>query len=284
MRKKEPLTWIPLYIDKWLYGSTREELEADECSVWIDLLALAGKDDGFIRANEGFPYSEARLAGLLGRPEELVHRTIEKCIKTFTANPDERPKLTRLPDGTLYVTNWAEYQLSDRHARRFSREASAQAAAMAGKADTMAGKPDARVEESRVEKNREEERVAGSAPAGPALKDRIPEIFKLWNDYAKCAGLPGLRSIDKGSSRERVLLARIREGISFEKILEAIDAQPFLRGDNERGWLVTFDWILKPANLAKLLEGAYVKDRRGDAARRAPDDPRTGAASNFKKR
>jgi len=111
------MLWIPLYVDKWLYGSTREELQADEQAIWSDFLCLGAKDEGFIRANVGFPYSDARLAGILGRAEELIHRTIEKCLKTWSKDPDEKPKLTRMPDGTLYITNWAEYQFSDRYAR-----------------------------------------------------------------------------------------------------------------------------------------------------------------------
>lgn len=117
MKRKETMLWIPLYVDKWLYGSTREELQADEQAIWSDFLCLGAKDEGFIRANAGFAYSEARLAGILGRAEELIHRTIEKCLKTWSKDPDEKPKLTRMPDGTLYITNWAEYQFSDRYAR-----------------------------------------------------------------------------------------------------------------------------------------------------------------------
>lgn len=111
MKDKKPLDWIPLYIDKHLFGSTRIELEPDERSVWIDLLALAGKDSGHIRANEGVPYLTSQLAGLLVIPEELLIRTIEKCIK--------HNKLKKLEDGTIYVSSWNEYSLSPRHKRRF---------------------------------------------------------------------------------------------------------------------------------------------------------------------
>jgi hypothetical protein len=117
MKRKETMLWIPLYVDKYLFGSTRDELLADEQAIWTDFLCLGAKDEGFIRANVGFPYSEARIAGILGRAEELVHRTIEKCLKTWTSDPDEKPKLTRMPDGTLYITNWPEYQFSDRYVR-----------------------------------------------------------------------------------------------------------------------------------------------------------------------
>jgi len=114
MEKKETKLWIPLYIDKWLFGSTRIELSPEERSVWIDLLALAAKDDGHIRANEGIPYPLDQLAGLLRIPEALLKRTITKCIR--------RKKLIRLKDRTLYILNWDKYQFSDRHKRRIDSD------------------------------------------------------------------------------------------------------------------------------------------------------------------
>jgi len=113
MKDKKPLDWIPLYIDKHLFGSTRLEFEPDERSVWTDLLALAGKDKGFIRANEGCPYQPAQLAGMLVIPLELYERTIAKC------SSKEIGKIEILPDGTMYLPSWPEYKLSDRHKRRF---------------------------------------------------------------------------------------------------------------------------------------------------------------------
>lgn len=108
-------------VDSWLFGSTRLELAADECAVWIDFLALGAKDNGFIRANVGFPYPIQSLAGLLGRDVELVERTIGKCLKTHTIDPEEQPKLTQLEDGTLYITNWENFQFSERWVRKLNK-------------------------------------------------------------------------------------------------------------------------------------------------------------------
>lgn len=111
MKDKKPLDWIPIYIDKHLFGSTRVELEPDERSVWFDLLILSGKDSGFVRANEGVPYLPKQLAGMFLVSEELLKRTIEKCIKYG--------KVKILNDGTIYLPSWENYRLSLRHKRRF---------------------------------------------------------------------------------------------------------------------------------------------------------------------
>ena len=61
MKKRKVDPWFPFWVDKWLFGSTRIELEPDERGVFVDLLSLSKKDSGYIRANEGVPYLESQL-------------------------------------------------------------------------------------------------------------------------------------------------------------------------------------------------------------------------------
>jgi hypothetical protein len=104
MKNRESDQWYPFFIDKYIFGSTRLELSPDERSVWIDLLTLSKKDNGFVRANEGVPYLKTQLCGLLVIPEELFDRTLAKCI--------DKKKIEQLPDGTLYVKSTEKYKLS----------------------------------------------------------------------------------------------------------------------------------------------------------------------------
>lgn len=87
----------------------RLEFGPAERALWIDLLSLAGKDDGYIRANEDTPYPAKQLAGMLVYEEDFVAQTIEDFI--------EKGKLSRLKNGVLHVTNWEKYRLSDGHKR-----------------------------------------------------------------------------------------------------------------------------------------------------------------------
>ena len=139
--------WLPLWVDKWLFGSTRIELTPEERSVWIDLLALGSKDDGYIRANEGCPYGLEQLAGMLVIPKELLERTIQKCLDPKIA------KLAKNSDGTLKINNWEKYELSDRHKRRIMSE----------NPDAMSENPDPREEKRREEKiKKREEKITFS--------------------------------------------------------------------------------------------------------------------------
>lgn len=109
MKRGRTFSWIPLWVDKWLWGSTRHELAHDERAVFIDLLALASKDDGYIRANPITPYPLDQLAGMLCAPRELLERTISSS-KRFG-------KIVEPSDGVFRIASWQDYQLSDRRKR-----------------------------------------------------------------------------------------------------------------------------------------------------------------------
>ncbi len=81
------------------------------------------------------------------------------------------------------------------------------------------------------------------------------EIVDAWN----ALGLNPIRSIKDGTTRLSLLNARLK-GYGEEAILEAIEEvgqSEFLQGANKRGWTITFDWLLKPNNFQKVLEGQY---------------------------
>jgi len=96
--------------EKWIFGAIRIECTVEERAIWVDLLSLASKDNGFIRANEEIPYPLEQLAGMLRIPEDIFIKAIEKFINLKDKNG--KGKLTRMKDGTLYVTTWEDYQFS----------------------------------------------------------------------------------------------------------------------------------------------------------------------------
>jgi len=111
---KKPLAWFPLYVDNWLLGSTRLEMTHEQRALWLDLLALSAKDQGYIRANEDVPYPVEQLAGFLMAPVGVLAATIEVCL--------DKGKLERLPNGTLHVTSWDRYKLTRQYRGRLERE------------------------------------------------------------------------------------------------------------------------------------------------------------------
>lgn len=51
----------------------------------------------------------------------------------------------------------------------------------------------------------------------------------------------------------------------------------FLNGKNNTGWTASIDWLLKPANFVKVLEGNYVNK----VAPTKANDPRASLAEGY---
>lgn len=43
----------------------------------------------------------------------------------------------------------------------------------------------------------------------------------------------------------------------LEAAFKKVQKSSFLKGDNERGWKASFDWVMKVDNLIKVIEGNY---------------------------
>lgn len=133
MKKRTPDNfWFPWWPDKWIFGSVRIECTPAERGIWVDLLSLASKDDGHIRANEDTPYPLQQLAGMLLIPEKDLEDAINKFV--------EKGKLTKNKNGTLYITKWDKYQFSDRHKRRVKERMSAKKDIESDKKDAILNK------------------------------------------------------------------------------------------------------------------------------------------------
>lgn len=99
--------WIKLWIDECLTGTVREDLTAEERSVWYDFLLVAGRNrpPGCISANENTPISPKRLASILNIAESLVRR----CIVKF----EKSGRIRIRPNRVIYICNWGKYQYTD---------------------------------------------------------------------------------------------------------------------------------------------------------------------------
>lgn len=89
-------------------------------------------------------------------------------------------------------------------------------------------------------------------------KEQLKEIVNQWNSL----NLQRVMSINQGTNRYKMIHTRIKE-YGFETVLQAIDNirnSSFLRGQNKKNWIISFDWFIKPNNFIKVLEGNY-KDK-----------------------
>ena len=81
-------------------------------------------------------------------------------------------------------------------------------------------------------------------------------ILDLFNNI--CTSFPKLRLID--GKRKEAVQARWKTYGSldvFKELFERAEASRFLKGENDSNWKADFDWMMRPTNMAKILEGKY---------------------------
>lgn len=93
----------------------------------------------------------------------------------------------------------------------------------------------------------------------------VRRVIEEWKKLQE-VGINPIRDIKPSSKRYQLLKGRIRE-YGIDEVLNAINNvrnSDFLRGENNRGWMITFDWFVKPNNFTKVLEGNYNVIKGGD--------------------
>lgn len=94
----------------------------------------------------------------------------------------------------------------------------------------------------------------------PASENQVlkPEhVIEAWNDLASRCGLAKVKSVT--AARRRAIDCRIREHSidDWTEAIAAIERNPWLHGQNDRGWRADFDFLLQPKSFTKLIEGGY---------------------------
>lgn len=78
----------------------------------------------------------------------------------------------------------------------------------------------------------------------------------MYNDT--CVSYPRLTKLS--DSRKKSIRARLKQYSidDFKRLFQMAEDSSFLKGHNGRNWSATFDWLIKDANMAKVLDGNYV--------------------------
>lgn len=103
-----------------------------------------------------------------------------------------------------------------------------------------------------------------------AVHSDIQKAVKAWN----ALGLGQVTKISAGSDRYKLLQARLKE-YGFDGWLHAIDEirhSKWLQGNGNKGWVITFDWLIKPNNFPKVHDGNY-RDNSASEQPATSDDP-----------
>ncbi|MGV8168146.1 MAG: phage replisome organizer N-terminal domain-containing protein [Alkaliphilus sp.] len=110
--------------------------------------------------------------------------------------------------------------------------------------------------EIEIEKEKEREGVKTSAKF--PLSSDYQKIIDLF--HACCPSLPEVQKITE--KRKQRIKARLKELdnkiLNLKKIFERVESSQFCTGNNDRGWVATFDWIMKSEDIIiNISEGKY---------------------------
>lgn len=98
-----------------------------------------------------------------------------------------------------------------------------------------------------------EEYTAAQPPTSPPVP--YQKIADMYNTI--CKSYPKITSLSE--ARKKAISARLKTYSidDVRTVFEKTEASEFLKGKNNRNWRATFDWLMKDANFAKVLDGNY---------------------------
>ena len=105
-------------------------------------------------------------------------------------------------------------------------------------------------------------RSAGVSKSDTKGEINYAVVRTSWNKMMEGKGIPLLRSEIKGQ-RKRMFAARVREygKDTVWRVMRSAAASSYLNGGGSKGWTATFDWLFRPTNFQKVLDGHYDNGR-----------------------
>lgn len=223
--------------------------------IWVMLLSKAGKcnSNGFIFLTENIPYTPQMLAAEFGYDAYLI----ELALGTF-ANLN----MIQLEDHIIKIAGWEEHQnidgldrIREQTRKRVAKYRENQKQLPCNVTDNVTVTSGNAIEEER-EEDIEEDIDINNISKDILSSNKLLPVIEAWNKLS----LSKLVAIKPNTNRYKMLKARINE-FGIEKVIEAIESinnSDFLKGQNDRSWVITFDWLIKPNNFTKVLEGNYL--------------------------
>lgn len=225
--------------------------------MWVFLMCLAGEtnDDGMVYFTPEIPFTEEMLADQFA----IDLNTIRLGLTTF-----QRFGMIEIVDDIICLSSWEKWQAVDRlsEIREYNRLAKRKSREK--KKALQAPSEDVN-DKSMTSQRCHDTDKEGDKDKEEDKKEKIDYqlIADMYNRL--CPSFPSIRSLSE--ARKKAIKARLKTYTldDFQKVFENAEASSFLKGSNNRNWTANFDWLMKDANMAKVLDGNYA-----DKARKKP--------------
>lgn len=217
--------------------------------VWVMLLTKAGRcnANGYIFLTENIPYTPQMLAAEFGYDVYLI----ELALGVFS-----KLNMIQLEEHIIKIEGWEEHQNID-GLDKIREQTRKRVAKYRKNQKQLIGNVtgnDEVTESNAIEEEREED--IDNISKDILSSNKLLPVIETWNKL----NLSKVVSIKPNSNRAKLLNSRIKD-VGIEKVIKAIESindSDFLKGQNDRGWCITFDWFIKPNNFIKVLEGNYL--------------------------
>lgn len=221
--------------------------------IWLKLLILAGNvnDGGLVYFTKEIPYTDQLLATQFDRPLSVIQLAISTFLKF---------EMIDVVDDLICISNWEKYQNVERLEQIREQNRLRQKRWYDSHKLLSDAKPNVSLTKNLTLPNATDIEVDKEKDKDKELDLDTTTIIRKWNEL----GLNTVRDV-KGN-RKTLLQARIKEH-GLDAVLEALDKvadSDFLHGQNDSGWMITFDWFVRPQNFQKVLEGNYANRKKKD--------------------
>ena len=223
--------WIKLH--RKLLDNPVTMKDTDYLAVWIYLLLNASHNEHpALFKGEKITLKPGQL--ITGRKSialalHIDESKVERILKSLKSE-QQIEQQTSSKNRLISITNWEFYQQSEQQNEQ--------------QVNNKRTTSEQQVNTNKNIKNDKNER-----------KDICQNILDLFNRI--CCSFGRVKNITK--SRAEIIDNSLKTYSlnDFKKVFEKAEQSDFLKGNNNRNWSASFDWLIKEDNMAKVLEGKY---------------------------
>jgi hypothetical protein len=259
--------WMKFYPSDWRADPKLRLVSMAARGLWMEMICLM---------HEAEPYGDLRVAGVAldeTRLARMVGEVVEDVTK-WLAELREAEVFSVRKNGVIYSRRMEKDENRRRKMRENGKKGGNPSLRKDGENPALDNqgdntqKPEAR---SQIEYTPSDEGVGTGPNPGDLVADDPPKVSGLeahrtdtaFRQFVAAAERQPAWTVPKALNRQRrtQMTARIREhGLDgWGQVIERAERSRFLtgQGGGDRPFALSLDWLLKPANLLKVLEGNY---------------------------
>lgn len=184
--------------------------------------------------------------------ERAVRTCLDRLVKTGEIDKQTTSQFT-----IITICKYEEYQQVEEGKRQTNDRQATNERQTSDKRTTNERQQHKNIRSKEIKNNNIDTNVSTSVETDPPID--FVGLLDFWNKTMESANavIPKIKSLSE--RRKGFIKARVREfnkRAVFEVISKA-GTSNFLNGKNQRGWVADFDWIFRPNNFPKVLEGNY---------------------------